>query len=111
MTDSYKVVVQAADALLSIEREMRRLEIWESERPHEAAFQSTEPFCVDTMSFPQWLQFVFIERMKQIIEHEHALPVGSGIAPMAEEYFRGRPESGQQLIAELEAVDQLLSGS
>lgn len=109
MTDYYEVVVQVADGLLSIETEMRRLEIWESERPHEAAFQSTEPFCLDTLSFTQWIQFVFLERMRQIIENERALPVGSGIAPMAEEHFRDRPESGQRLIRELEVVDQLLS--
>lgn len=110
MAGSHEVIVQVADGLLSIEMEMRRLEIWESQRPHETAFQSTEPFCLDTLSFTQWVQFVFLERMRQLIENEHALPVGSGIAPMAEEHFRGRPESGQRLIRELEAIDQLLSG-
>lgn len=111
MADSYEVVAQVADGLLSIETEMRRLELWQGERPPETAFQSTEPFCLDTLDFTQWVQFVFLERMKQIIENGQALPVSSGIAPMAEEHFRNRPESGQGLIRELEAVDRLLSGS
>ncbi|MGO1461744.1 MAG: YqcC family protein [Marinobacter sp.] len=111
MADSYGVVAQVADSLLSIEAEMRRLDLWQSKRPHESAFQSTEPFCLDTLSFSQWIQFVFIERMKQIIENGHALPVSSGIAPMAEECFRDRPESRQRLIRELKVVDQLLSGN
>lgn len=54
---------------------------------------------------------MFLERMKLIIESEHALPSGSAIAPMAEEYFRSRPESGLRLIRELEHIDQLLSGN
>ncbi|MGO1502243.1 MAG: YqcC family protein [Marinobacter sp.] len=111
MTDSSDVTGQIADCLLDIEMALRQLGMWESERPHEDAFQSTEPFCIDTLAFTQWVQFVFLERMKLIIENDHPLPAVSGIAPMAEEYFRGRPESGQQLIREFEAVDQLLSGN
>jgi len=110
MTDSGDVVGQVADCLLCIEMELRQLELWESERPHEDAFRSTEPFCLDTLAFTQWIQFVFLERMKLIIENNHPLPAVSGIAPMAEECFRGRPESGRRLIRELVAVDQLLSG-
>lgn len=108
MTDSGNIA-QIADGLLRIEGALRQLGLWESERPPEAAFQSTEPFCLDTLNFTQWVQFVFLERMKLIIENEGALPSGSAIAPMAEEYFRDRPESGLRLIRELEVVDQLLS--
>ncbi|HBM51367.1 MAG TPA: pseudouridine synthase, partial [Marinobacter sp.] len=35
----------------------------------------------------------------------------SGIAPMAEEHFRGRPESGQGLVKALEEMDRLLTRS
>ncbi|PCM46225.1 YqcC family protein [Marinobacter sp. ANT_B65] len=111
MNNSGDVSGQIADCLLGVEMELRRLGLWESERPDEDAFRSTEPFCLDTLAFSQWMQFVFLERMKLIIENDHPLPSVSGIAPMAEEYFRGRPESGQRLIRELEAFDQLLSGS
>ena len=110
MTDSGDVTGQVADCLLGIEMELRQLGLWEIERPPADAFQSTEPFCLDTLTFTQWVQFVFLERMKLIVENDHPLPAVSGIAPMAEEYFRGRPESGLRLIRELEAVDQLLSG-
>lgn len=110
MTDSGNVAGKVADGLLEIERALRQLELWEIERPHEDAFKSSQPFCLDTLNFTQWIQFVFLERMKLIIENDHPLPTVSGIAPMAEEHFRGRPESGQRLIQELEVVDQLLSG-
>ncbi|MDO6444027.1 MULTISPECIES: YqcC family protein [unclassified Marinobacter] len=109
MKDSGDITGQVADSLLGIEMALRQLGMWEAERPPEDAFASSEPFCLDTLVFTQWLQFVFLERMKLIIENSHPLPSVSGIAPMAEEYFRGRPESGQGLIRELEAFDRLLS--
>ena len=102
-------VDQVSDSLLRIEIELRRMDVWEASPPPEHAFQSTQPFCLDTMEFTQWLQFVFVERMKVIIENDHPLPSASGIAPMAEEHFRGRPESGSRLVRELEAIDRLLS--
>lgn len=111
MAGSGDVTGQVADCLLCIEMELRKLDMWATERPPEEAFESTEPFCLDTLAFTQWIQFVFLERMKVIVENDHPLPRVSGIAPMAEEYFRGRPESGHGLVQELEAVDQLLSGS
>lgn len=111
MTDSRDLVAQVADSLLQIEMELRKLGLWETERPSAEALQSTKPFCIDTLEFHQWVQFVFVEKMVVIIEQEHPLPAVSGIAPMAEEYFRGRPESGDGLVQALEEIDRLLSGS
>lgn len=103
-------VGEVADSLLRIEVELRRMGVWESQSPPPEAFQSTQPFCVDTLEFTQWLQFVFVARLKILIENDHPLPAVSGIAPMAEEHFRGRPGSGEALIRELETMDLLLSG-
>lgn len=109
MTDGNSKVARVADSLLQIEVELRQLDVWEEEAPPREAFQSDKPFCVDTMEFTQWLQFVFVERMKILIENGHPLPEVSGMAPMAEEHFRGRPESGHGLIRELQTMDRLLS--
>lgn len=110
MTEPANSIGQVADGLLNIEMELRQLGLWESEPPPEEAFQSTKPFCIDTLEFHQWLQFVFVARMKVIVEEDRPLPSVSGIAPMAEEHFRGRPESGSALIRQLEEIDRLLSG-
>ncbi|MBW7469428.1 YqcC family protein [Marinobacter sp. M216] len=111
MSDSSDQVGQVADSLLRIEMELRQLGLWDEEPPSPEAMQSTQPFCIDTLEFTQWIQFVFVERMKVIIQNDHPLPAVSGIAPMAEEHFRGRPESGESLVRELEEIDRLLSGS
>ncbi|MBO6850140.1 MAG: YqcC family protein [Marinobacter sp.] len=109
MTRSFNQVGDVADQLLQIELELRQLGLWESEPPPPEALQSTQPFCIDTLVFTQWLQFVFVARMKVLIESDHPLPAVSGVAPMAEEHFRGRPESGAGLIRALEEMDRLLS--
>jgi len=105
-----KLAARVADSLLRIETEMRRLGVWESEPPPEEAFRSDKPFCVDTMAFTQWLQFVFLRRMKVLLEEGQPLPAVSGIAPMAEEHFRGLPQPGHALIRELQVMDRLLCG-
>jgi uncharacterized protein YqcC (DUF446 family) len=109
-TGNQNQIRQLADGLLQTEIELRQLDLWAVQAPPEEAFQSTEPFHIDTLTFPQWLQFVFIERMKVIIEKDQPLPAVSGIAPMAEEYFRGQQLPSQGLVSELERIDQLLSG-
>ena len=101
---------RVADSLLQIEIELRRIDAWESEPPSPEALQSAQPFAVDTLEFTQWLQFVFVSRMKVLIEGGQPLPQVSGMAPMAEEHFRGREESGASLISKLEEMDRLLSG-
>jgi len=100
---------RVTDGLLKIEIELRELDVWQHEPLPDEAFESSQPFCLDTMEFTQWLQFVFLDRMKSLVEAGHPLPSVSGIAPMAEEHFRGRPESGDGLIQALDEMDRLLS--
>lgn len=104
-------VARVADSITQIEMELRQLDVWESRPPPRAALQSTQPFGVDRLEFTQWLQFVFISRMKVLIETGQSLPEVSGMVPMAEEYFSARQESGQNLIDALAEMDRLLSGT
>ena len=110
MANPHDHTARDADSLLQIEIELRRIGVWEREPPPPEALQSTEPFAVDCLEFTQWLQFVFVSRMKVLIEGGHPLPQVSGMAPMAEEHFRCRREPGDGLIRELEEMDRLLSG-
>ncbi len=111
MSAQHDLINEVADCLLNIEMEMRRLNVWSHQEPSRQALASTEPFCLDTLEFTEWLQFVFLIRMKVIVEQGDDLSRVSGVAPMAEEYFRARPESGERLVQELATVDRLLSDS
>ncbi|MBB5212064.1 YqcC family protein [Microbulbifer hydrolyticus] len=97
-----------ASLLLELEMELRTLELWDAEPPGPEALASTQPFCVDTLTLPQWLQFVFLPRMSQLVEREHPLPQKCGIAPMAEEYFRGLDLPSAGLTRKLIEIDERL---
>ncbi|MFA0810723.1 YqcC family protein [Microbulbifer epialgicus] len=98
---------EIADQLLLLEAELRRMALWQEEVPPAEALASTEPFCVDTLTLPQWLQFIFLPRMRLMIEQEMPLPRECGIAPIAQEFFKNSGDAAA-LVAILEAVDQRL---
>ncbi len=91
--------------LQQIEAELRQLQLWSSVAPDSAALASTLPFCYDTLSFAQWLQFVFLPKMRALVAARGPLPTKSAIHAMAEEALA--PITADkvlliQLIAELD---------
>jgi uncharacterized protein YqcC (DUF446 family) len=102
---------EIADVLLNIELELRRLDLWSQVPATQEQLMSSQPFCIDTMIFPEWIQFVLIERLKPIIEGGLSLPKTSGIAPMAEEYFKHEAIEASAVISLLKRFDQLIAGS
>ncbi len=95
--------------LIDIEAELHSLDQWQHEPPTAKALASTEPFCIDTLNFSQWLQFVFLVRMHTLIKQRQALPGNCSIAPMAQEYFSGLGLNAGRLIVALEKLDRRLS--
>lgn len=100
-----------AEQLLLIERELRVLGLWSVEPPSAEALASVQPFCVDTMSFEAWLQWLFLPRMKALLESSGDLPTASGIRPMAEECYRGRETELLGLLRELGEFDRLITSA
>jgi uncharacterized protein YqcC (DUF446 family) len=101
--------IAVAEILIDIEKELREMRLWEFESPSEEALASTQPFAIDTLNFPQWLQFIFIPRLYFIGEQHLPLPNVSGVKPMAEEYFGVMNFNSAALVAHLEKMDKLLS--
>lgn len=101
--------IAVASLLMDIEAELRRLDQWESEAPSAQALASTEPFCVDTLSFTQWLQFIFLPRMYALLEQNRLPPGPCSIAPLAEEYFQGGQLDTASLIKHISELDRLLT--
>ena len=98
-----------AAVLIDIEAQLRQLGQWDKLPPSEEALASNQPFCVDTLTLPQWLQFVFLPTMYRLLDEGEPLPDRCGITPMAEEYFRGTGLPSADLIGALVQVDKLLS--
>ena len=97
------------DVLLELEAEMRTLDWWEEEKPPAKALASQQPFCVDQLAFKQWLQWIFLPRMKVIIETGGSLPAQSGIFEYAEECLRHNGNQAAHLLKLLKRFDELVT--
>lgn len=100
---------EIAEVLIDIEAQLRQLGQWDKISPSTEALSSEQPFCVDTLTLPQWLQFIFLPALYGMLEGGQALPDRCGIAPMAEEFYRGSGLAIIELVDALERIDQLLS--
>ena len=98
-----------AALLIDIEAELRQLGLWDKLPPSQEALASDQPFSIDTLTLPQWLQFIFLPTIYQLLEQGQPLPDRCGIAPMAEEYFRGTGLGCAELVTSLVRIDELLS--
>jgi uncharacterized protein YqcC (DUF446 family) len=100
---------QLADLLLEIEAEMRRIGLWEPQPPPPQALTSLIPFCHDTLRFEQWLQWVLLPKVKQIVESDEECPSSSDITPLAEHRFGQLPQQTAALLQLLERFDKQIN--
>ncbi len=100
---------QVADAVDAIEFEMRAINLWEEQAPSHADMASRLPFCYDTLKVWQWLQWVFIPRIRIIIAENSALPTRCDIAPLAETEFRNLEQDCSRLLAMIRSLDQIIT--
>jgi len=98
-----------SEKLAAIEAEMRRIGMWRAEPLPEAAYAFQEAFAMDTMAFTQWLQFIFIPRVKAILETQGEFPSGSSVGMQAIREFDGYAEAGP-LVSLLSEFDGLFGG-
>jgi uncharacterized protein YqcC (DUF446 family) len=104
--DSYQ---RAASYAERIEHELRSLKVWQAMPLPDAAYDSQKAFFADTMTFYQWLQFVLLARVRQIVEKRGAFPKGSSVGAYAVRELDGYDEAGD-LIAALCEFDEFIEG-
>lgn len=100
---SYEEVAVAADA---IEAEMRRVGLWSEAPPAPEAFEFRQAFAIDTMAFSQWLQWVFLPRVRSIISERGQFPSTSMVGAQAVREFDGAGEA-DELVTLLSRFDGL----
>ena len=96
--------------LTCLTRELIEQQLWQQDAVSAEALSSRQPFCCDTLTFEQWLQFVFIPKLTLMAENNRPLPDNIAVCPMAEEAFKGRGACMGILINLIGDLDQLLSG-
>jgi uncharacterized protein YqcC (DUF446 family) len=89
---------------------LKSLNLWQSEQPSDSALASTAPFCCDALPFEQWLQFVFIPKMNQIINQGQPLPNKIALTPIAEESFKSLSTQSKPLLLIINKIDNALTG-
>ena len=100
---------QLSNLLQQLEVQLKQNKLWQTLRPTASALSSSQPFCIDTLSFEQWLQFVFIEKIDILIKSNAALPTQICLSPMAEEAFRKLQSAPVELLKVIAAIDKLMS--
>ena len=101
--------VEIIDALNQLEVGLRDLGLWSDERPPAEALASTLPFCYDTLELEQWLQFVFLGRMREILEQGDCLPDSCAIHPYVEMLSGAGKTVHPKLAGLIQHVDQCIS--
>src|SRR5262245_45512599 len=93
--------------IAEIEHEMKRIGYWQSDplRPEQYEFRSA--FAMDTMAFSQWLQFIFIPRVKNMLETGEKFPSDSQNGAQAAREFDG-DDRAQGLVALLSEFDEII---
>lgn len=106
MAEDYQALLEG---LQELEDALRRHGWWTERPPAAEALASAAPFCHDTLPFDQWLQWVFLPRLRQLIAAGTSLPGQSDIAPMAEICWPDDPEISQEMSLLLRKIDSLIN--
>jgi uncharacterized protein YqcC (DUF446 family) len=96
------VLIKASE----IEAELKRLNRWNLSPLPAEKYDDMGAFGENTMSFEQWLQFILIPRINEIIENKGEFPEGSMLGPYAIRYFDGDHEADDlhQLLYDLDTL-------
>lgn len=97
---------QVETLLVKLTHELKKHQLWQDETPSAEALASQEPFALDTLTFHQWLQFIFIPRFLICIEQQQALPIGFSVAPMAAEVWKYEGQY-QKMVRYIQQIDRL----
>lgn len=90
-----------------IEQEMKRIGYWQSDPLQPEQYEFRSAFAMDTMAFSQWLQFIFIPRVKSMIETGEKFPPDSHNGAQAVREFDGDDEA-QRLASLLSEFDEII---
>lgn len=99
---------QVSALLIDIRNEMQVTGLWQQQPPAPEALASPQPFCVDTLDFNEWVQWLLLPRLEQMIDRQLPLPQNSEIRPMAEEVFKQMDENTDHLLELISQLDNLL---
>lgn len=93
--------------LQAIEHQVKEVGLWQSCAPDSEAFNSDEPFFMNTLAPLEWLQWVFLPRMQALLDAGAPLPVKLAIAPYYEVALEADMPGREPLLLVLKQLDDL----
>ena len=63
-----------AAQLIDLEAALRQLDLWSDTPPSQEAMSSEQPFAMDSLEFEEWLQFIFLPTLYEVLASGGALP-------------------------------------
>jgi uncharacterized protein YqcC (DUF446 family) len=83
-----------ADRLANaIEEELKQIGRWSDEPLPMEAYENMGAFGGNTMAFEQWIQFILLERIRDIVTQQGDFPTQSSLGAYAVRVFDGDPQS------------------
>ncbi len=95
--------------LAQLSKALKQEHLWQLQPPSADKLLSSAPFCYDTLTFSQWLQFIFIPKMQLLITEKSVLPNKIALTPMAEEAFKDLASQSNDLLDVIAKIDKALA--
>ena len=68
-----------------LQQQMQHEGLWQTIAPAPEKLMSTIPFSMDTLTFTEWLQWIYIARLRALLEAGAPMPSGAEVQPYAVE--------------------------
>ncbi|NVK54004.1 MAG: YqcC family protein [Alteromonadaceae bacterium] len=107
--ESHNIQHRGAALLMRLKSVMITADIWSSQMPSAQALASQQPFACDTLTFEQWLQFIFIPRLDALFSRGEIAPPMS-ILPMAHMTWGHDHQVVQAVISEFDEWSKTVHG-
>lgn len=91
----------------ALEEELKEIKWWEERSPTDEALSSCVPFCADTLTFTQWLQWVYLPKMRDYVITNGKAPAKSNLYAIAEIAWAGSAQDCARLYSIIQALDVL----
>ncbi|MEA1064149.1 YqcC family protein [Apirhabdus apintestini] len=96
--------------LLHVEHVLRERQLWQGEAPGIEALNSDQPFCMDTLTPHEWLQWVLLPRMHALLDGDRPLPVAFAVSPYFEMALDVSNPEREAILEALQELDALFDG-
>ncbi|GAA4497099.1 YqcC family protein [Pseudaeromonas paramecii] len=94
----------------ALEVELKHQTLWCDESPTPAQLASQLPFAVDSLDFHQWLQFIYLPRLRDLLAQGARLPSKVAVYPMACEVYKHELVLRGPLLECIAQLDEAMSG-